>query len=121
VQVWVLGVGDLGLAAEIKPEHGHAVARVGVRGDHQRPRLGEHAVNVQHVGGGSHLGVAGVQRLQRHVESQQHVFQHAHRRLRIKDPENVEAESGRHLHAGQHQHVLAHAPVFLEAHLLLRT
>jgi len=58
VEVRILGIGDTRLPAKANAEHGDAMGRVCMRGDHQRSRLGQHLISGNHVHRGPDLRLA---------------------------------------------------------------
>jgi hypothetical protein len=90
VQVLVLGVGDLRLAAEAEALHGDAVRRIDVGADHERPVVGQHLVGVEDVGGGADFAAA--EPIFRHAEQEEQVLHQADAGALGEDGEDVEAK-----------------------------
>ena len=110
----ILREGDARLAAEVHVAHGHAAGGVGVRGDGDTAGLIDQLVRRQHIAGGACFGEAVVEHFTGHAQLHEHVFDVAQRLVRWEDAEDVEAERGGELEAGQHHDLLKQAPVLGE-------
>ena len=92
VQVRILSIGDLGLAPKWEAPHGHAVAGICVRGNHQSAGFIDHAISGQHVSGGAYRGGAVVQLIGGDVQVEQEILDIPHRFLGREYGQDVKTE-----------------------------